>query len=38
MPNYTCPDCGKKLFHENETTLTVETQIHGKFCPAKKKH
>lgn len=38
MPEFTCPECGKKLFHENETTLTVEKQVHGKFCPAKKKH
>jgi len=38
MPEFICPDCGKKLFHENETTLTVEKQVHLKFCPAKKKH
>ena len=38
MPEFICPDCGKKLFHENETTLAVEKQIHTKFCSAKKKH
>jgi len=38
MPEFICPDCGTKLFHENETTLAVEKQVHGKFCSAKKKH
>ena len=32
MPEFTCPDCGKRLFHENETTLKVEETIHSKFC------
>ena len=32
MPEITCPDCGQRLFHENETTLKVEEIIHSKFC------
>ncbi len=32
MPELTCPNCGKRLFHENETTLKVEETIHSKFC------
>lgn len=32
MPELICPDCGKHLFHENETTLKVEETIHSKFC------
>ena len=24
MPEFRCDDCGKRLFHENETTLEVE--------------
>ncbi len=32
MPEFTCPECGKRLFHENETTLKVEETIHSKFC------
>ena len=32
MPEFTCPDCGKHLFHENETTLKIEETIHSKFC------
>jgi len=32
MPEWTCPECGKRLFHENETTLEVEKTIHSKFC------
>ncbi len=32
MPEFTCPDCGKHLFHENETTLKIEQTIHSKFC------
>lgn len=38
MPEFVCPECGKKLFHENETTLTAEKAVHAKFCPAKKKN
>lgn len=29
-------DCGKRLFHENETTLKIEETIHKKFCRKKK--
>lgn len=32
MPEFICPDCGKRLFHENQTTLDIEKTIHGKFC------
>ena len=35
MPEIICPDCGKRLFHENETTLKVEETIHSKFCRKK---
>ncbi len=32
MPEITCPDCGKRLFHENDTTLKIQQTIHNKFC------
>ncbi len=32
MPDLICPDCGKRLFHENETTLKVMQNICSKFC------
>lgn len=32
MPEMTCPACGKRLYHENETTLKVLEKIHAKFC------
>jgi hypothetical protein len=32
MPEIICQDCGKRLFHENETTLKIEETIHSKFC------
>ncbi len=32
MPELVCEECGKRMFHENETTLKVEAKIHGKFC------
>ncbi len=35
MPEIICPDCGKRLFHENETTLKIEETIHSKFCRKK---
>ncbi len=35
MPEFICPDCGKRLFHENETTLKIEETIHSKFCRKK---
>ena len=35
MPELACPECGKRMFHENETTLKVEESIHKKFCRKK---
>ncbi len=35
MPDIICSDCGKRLFHENETTLKIEESIHKKFCRKK---
>ena len=35
MPEIICPDCGKRLFHENEDTLKIEETIHKKFCRKK---
>jgi len=32
MPEIICPDCGKRMFHENEDTLKIEESIHKKFC------
>ena len=32
MPEFICEECGKRLFHENETTLKVQETIHSKFC------
>ena len=32
MPDYVCPECHKHIFHENETTLNVQKNIHSKFC------
>ena len=32
MPEIICPDCGKRMFHENEDTLKIEDTIHKKFC------
>ncbi len=32
MPEIICPDCGKRLFHENLDTLNIENSIHKKFC------
>ena len=32
MPEFICEECGKRLFHENETTLKIEETIHKKFC------
>ncbi len=32
MPEIICEDCGKRLFHENETTLKIEEAVHKKFC------
>ena len=35
MPEIICEECGKRLFHENETTLKIEETIHKKFCRKK---
>ena len=35
MPESLCPDCGKRMFHENEDTLKVEESVHSKFCRKK---
>ncbi len=35
MPEIICPDCGKRLFHENEDTLKIEESVHKKFCRKK---
>ena len=32
MAEFICPDCGKGLYHENETTLEIEKGVHKKFC------
>lgn len=35
MPEILCPECGKRMFHENEDTLKIENSIHQKFCRKK---
>lgn len=35
MPEIICPDCGKRMFHENEDTLKIEDSVHKKFCRKK---
>ena len=35
MPESTCPECGKRLFHENDVTLKIQETIHSKFCRKK---
>ena len=32
MPDLICPECAKRIFHENETTLEIQMKIHSKFC------
>ena len=32
MAEFICPDCEKRLSHENATTLEIEKGIHKKFC------
>ena len=32
VPEILCEACGKRMFHENPTTLAVEVKIHKKFC------
>jgi len=36
MPEIICQDCGKRLYHENETTLKIEESVHKKFCRKQK--
>jgi len=35
MPEIICPECGKRMFHENEDTLKIEESVHKKFCRKK---
>ena len=35
MPEIICPDCGKRMYHENEDTLKIEDSVHKKFCRKK---
>ena len=35
MPEIICEYCGKRIFHENESTLKIEESIHKKFCRKK---
>ena len=35
VPEIVCPDCGKRMFHENEDTLKIEESVHKKFCRKK---
>lgn len=35
MAEFICPDCGKKMYHENQTTLEIEKGVHKKFCSKK---
>ncbi len=35
MPEIICKDCGKRMYHENQTTLDIEGTIHKKFCRKK---
>lgn len=32
MPEAICGECGKRMYHENETTLKIEESVHKKFC------
>ncbi len=32
LPEIIYEDCGKRIFHENETTLKIEEAVHKKFC------
>ncbi len=32
MPEAICAECGKRMYHENETTLKIEESVHKKFC------
>ena len=35
MPETVCKECGRRMYHENETTLRIEETIHKKFCRKK---
>ena len=35
MTEFMCPDCGHRFFHENETTLEIQKNVHKKFCTKK---
>jgi hypothetical protein len=37
MSEFICPYCGKRMSHENETTLNIEKGVHAKFCTKKAK-
>ena len=32
MAEFMCPDCGQRFFHENETALEIQKNVHKKFC------
>ncbi len=32
MPEIVCEECGRRMYHENPTTLEIEAKIHKKFC------
>ncbi len=32
MSEFVCTVCGKRLYHDNETTLKIQETIHSKFC------
>lgn len=38
MPEVTCAKCGKRLYHENESTLKIQETICGKFCTETSTH
>jgi len=35
MPEIICKECGKRMYHENETTLKLEETVHQNFCRKK---
>ena len=35
MPEIICKECGKRMYHENETTLKIEEEVHKNFCRKK---
>lgn len=32
VPESICAECGKRIYHENDTTLKIEETVHKKFC------